>query len=234
MATSFAQAPQPLHSPTYIYQQQQQQPYYNHNSARSTPPSNNVSPTNHHSHLHARQMRQPKQPLYIPAVLRPTELPCSRQTSLTPPRSAHSSLDSTRDPAKFAGVSSLPVSPASEDDRAFAPWGQGSISRVVTDEWNDEPLGSVTGAPTRNHWKEARFHPQGTFQRSCDLCYSDYRTWRKTRNSRNNSVTSKGSEETATAQPVGVPGQNGNGDAAQQPVGSIAQSVGGAWNWSTF
>lgn len=150
MATSFAQAPHALHSPTPIYQHQ---PHYSYHSAQSTPPSNNVSPTSHHSHLHARQMRQPKQPLYIPAVLRPTELPCSRQTSLTPPRSAHSSMDINREQVRFAGIASLPISPASDDERAFAPWGTGSISRVVTDEWNDEPLGSVTGAPTRNHWK---------------------------------------------------------------------------------
>lgn len=27
------------------------------------------------------------------------------------------------------------------------------LSRIVTEEWNDEMLGRVTGAPSRNHWK---------------------------------------------------------------------------------
>lgn len=27
------------------------------------------------------------------------------------------------------------------------------MARVVTDEWNDECLGDVTGLPTRDHWK---------------------------------------------------------------------------------
>ena len=90
MAT-FAQQPQPLHSPTNIYAAQ---PQYGNST---TPPSNYVSPSNRSAHLHAKQVRQPKQPLYIPAVLRPTELPGSRQASLTPPRSANSSMDMSGD-----------------------------------------------------------------------------------------------------------------------------------------
>lgn len=143
--TAFAPQPQNIYSPPHYGQ-----PTYQQNS---TPPSNNVSPTSQTSYLHARQMRQPKQPLYIPAVYRPTEVSASRQ-SLTPPRSANNSVDSNSAvPIKFTLPNSPPISPDEENEASFAPWGQASISRVVTDEWNDEALGAVTGAPTRNHWK---------------------------------------------------------------------------------
>ncbi|KAL1296755.1 hypothetical protein AAFC00_000222 [Neodothiora populina] len=138
--------PQTINSPPHFGQSTYQQ--------NSTPPSNNVSPSNHSSYLHARQVRQPKQPLYIPAVYRPTEISVSRQSSITPPRSANNSVDSNAsNPIKFNLPSSPPLSPDEGSERSFAPWGQGSISRVVTDEWNDDALGAVTGAPTRNHWK---------------------------------------------------------------------------------
>lgn len=146
MATTFARQPQAIFSPPH-----HGQPTYRQNS---TPPSNNVSPTNHSTYLHARQVRQPKQPLYIPAVYRPTEAAASRHNSVTPPRSANNSVDSTKEGAlKFTLPQSPPLSPDEDIERSFYPWGQASISRVVTDEWNDDALGAVTGAPTRNHWK---------------------------------------------------------------------------------
>lgn len=145
MATTFAQQPQNIHSPPNYGL-----PTY---QRTSTPPSNNVSPSNHSTYIHARQVRQPKQPLYIPAVYRPTEISLSRQASLTPPRSANNSVDSNNDAPKFDLPSSPPLSPDDASETSFAPWGSASISRVVTDEWNEDVLGSVTGAPTRNHWK---------------------------------------------------------------------------------
>jgi hypothetical protein len=272
MATTFMQSPTPIHS----------QPYYTNST---TPPSNNVSPSNRSAYMHAKQVRQPKQPLYIPAVLRPTELPGSRQASMTPPRSAHSSMDMSRDMVKFtnntgpASLASPPLSPDEDEFRSYGPWGPASITTVVSDEWNETNVGAVTGTPTRNHWKpdhsaalcassacarsfslinrrhhcrrcgnifcashsphaipldqEARFHSQGTLQRSCDDCWTDYRTWRAARPSRNNSVNSRDSSEPALTQPVGVPSQNKTSDE-HVPVGSVAQSVGGNWNWSTF
>ncbi|KAH0001585.1 hypothetical protein KCU78_g14802, partial [Aureobasidium melanogenum] len=81
--------------------------------------------------------------------------------------------------------------------------------------------------------QEARFHPEGTLQRACDNCWTDYRAWRAARPSRNNSVGSRDSNETVFTQPVGVPSSNKSSEE-QQPVGSVAQSVGGNWNWSTF
>ena len=46
-----------------------------------------------HFHPATRQIRPPKSPLYVPAVLRPTERPVNKRP-LTPPRSMHSSTDS--------------------------------------------------------------------------------------------------------------------------------------------
>jgi len=154
MATTFAHYPQTILSPPHFGQ-----PTYNQNS---TPPSNNVSPNSHTTYLHARQMRQPKQPLYIPAVYRPTEVSMSRHSSLTPPRSANNSMDiCNMDSVSFTMPNSPPISPAEDmsSESSFTPWGQASISRVVTDEWNENALGIVTGAPTRNHWKVSRNMP---------------------------------------------------------------------------
>lgn len=147
MATTLAQQPQAIH-------RSYGQPTYQQNS---TPPSNHVSPTNYTSYLHARQVNQPKQPLYVPAVYRPTELGAARQASLTPPHSASTSVDSnTGETINFSLPSSPPASLDEDSERSFAPWGQDSISRVVSDEWNNDVLGLVTGAPTRNHWKVSR------------------------------------------------------------------------------
>lgn len=143
-----AQQPANLVSPTASYYQQ---PSYAQGqftpSAGTTPPSNTVSPTNQISHLHTRQLHQPRQPMYIPAALRQTELPSRHRRPDTPPRSANSSLDSTH---KFPVVGpSLPVSPVDED----GPGSFAGINRFLSEELNEEAFGSVTGPPTKNHWK---------------------------------------------------------------------------------
>ena len=116
----------------------------------TTPPSLTSSPTN--------LMRQPNQSKacgYIPAALRPTEMPTSRQRRpLTPPRSAHSSVDSQAGSGSFSQSKSLPVTPTDDFGSFIAPFG--AVTRVVTDEWNDD-FGQVTGLPTRNHWKVSLF-----------------------------------------------------------------------------
>lgn len=82
--------------------------------------------------------------------------------------------------------------------------------------------------------QEARFHPEGSPQRSCDKCYDDYRAWRASRTSRTNSVISRGSQETASM-PVGVPILRDGADETNQQnaAGSVAQSFGYS-QWSTF
>lgn len=116
-------------------------------SASATP--TNVSSTSprmpnplllHHLPLQSRQLRPPKSPLYVPAVLRPTERPV-RQSPLTPPTSVHGSLDSL-DEAE-AGMS-----------RRSTGDGKSGLGDIVEDEWMDgEDLGDVTGLPTKEHWK---------------------------------------------------------------------------------
>lgn len=103
----------------------------------------------------SRQIRPPKAPLYVPAVLRPTERPSRNQTStapttrdpspITPPRSVHGSLDSlNEDPAPI------------EYQANFQ--SRNTVSKVAEDVWKKgERLGEVTGVPTRDHWKVSLF-----------------------------------------------------------------------------
>lgn len=122
---------------------------YGHPSPTNSPtttPANN-SPTSprlvnvHPLPLQSRQLRPLKSPLYVPAVLRPTERP---PKPLTPPRSVHGSLDSLND-----SDTSEPLRRRSTVESS----GSG-ISKLAEDEWmKGEHLGEVTGLPTREHWK---------------------------------------------------------------------------------
>lgn len=130
--------------PTLI-QQSSPQPYTS--QAQFTPPSSsettNTSPISPRAtwnmppqlQMPSRQIRQPKLPMYVPAVLRPTEKP-ARQS---PPKTGmpYGSPDSAVD---IGGV---------ETPVGVVP----GMSRIVTEEWNEEVLGPVTGMPSRNHWK---------------------------------------------------------------------------------
>ncbi|KAL2014866.1 hypothetical protein VTN00DRAFT_2391 [Thermoascus crustaceus] len=120
------------------------------NSATNTPSNN--SPTSprlpnaalHQLPLQSRQLRPPKAPLYVPAVLRPTERP-HKPSPLTPPRSVHGSLDSLND----GEAQEQPISRRSTLDSS-----RSGISKLAEDEWmRTEHLGEVTGMPTREHWK---------------------------------------------------------------------------------
>lgn len=152
MATSFAQQ----HNHNHIgrnhfhYTQQQRstyaQPTFTPPSS-VTPPSANVSPTG--SHKSRNVCLATKQTGYLPAALRPTEVPVKAKRPVTPPRSAHSSLDS-QSSRSTVGTQSLPETPVEDFSAFIAPLSQ--VTRVVTDEWHPE-LGEVTGAPTRGHWK---------------------------------------------------------------------------------
>jgi len=143
MATDFATAPAFGVQPTHHYQLYGQGTGYSPiNSATATP--SNVSPTSTHTattlsqlHLQSRQLRPPKTPLYVPAVLRPTEKPVR-----------HS-------PPKHGGRSHLEGDALGDIRSRHGPNGSigSTISRIVSDEWNDDALGAVTGPPTRNHWK---------------------------------------------------------------------------------
>lgn len=117
------------------------------NSASNTPSNN--SPTSprmttslHQLPLQSRQLRPLKGPLYVPAALRPTERP-QKSSPITPPRSVHGSLDSLNEDT------SEPISRRSTMESQSS-----EISQVAQHEWlKNEQLGTVTGPPTREHWK---------------------------------------------------------------------------------
>lgn len=131
--------------PFYTAQQQQQQ---QHSPADSAPPTpHNLSPTSPRMDTflkyqlpnHVRQLRPPKSPLYVPAVLRPTERPV-RQPPMTPPKSLHSSLNSLEE-AGFDGRMG----------------GDGAPPLHLV--FPEEPLGEVTGPPTKDYWKVSTCKP---------------------------------------------------------------------------
>ncbi|MCJ1232540.1 hypothetical protein MMC14_000493 [Varicellaria rhodocarpa] len=141
-------------SPTYITPPESQTHLYgNHHFSpvsSTSPTPTNVSPTSPrhsslllHLPLATRQLHPPKSPMYVPAVLRPTERPY-RPSPLTPPRSVHGSTDSL-----LGDHGSLPQS------RTSAPNGnnEAESERDPQGEILLEELGEVTGMPTREHWK---------------------------------------------------------------------------------
>lgn len=149
MATDFAMPVQQFTaSPTQysLFNSQQTSPI---NSATATP--NNTSPTSPragipaHLSAHTRQLRPPKSPLYVPAVLRPTDPPkrTAKQSPLTPPHSKDNSFD---DSDTLRTLSR----------RSTGDSGKGGLGAIVEAEWSSEGLegfGKVKGMPTREHWK---------------------------------------------------------------------------------
>ncbi|QKX61577.1 uncharacterized protein TRUGW13939_08729 [Talaromyces rugulosus] len=110
--------------------------------ANSSPTSPQMSSAGLVYPSQSRQIRPPKAPLYVPAVLRPTERPSKSSSSkdsspITPPRSVHGSLDSlNEDPAPVARQTTFHSIKAASDEAI-----------------KSEFLGEVTGVPTRDHWK---------------------------------------------------------------------------------
>ena len=130
------------------------QSYYPGHASPQTPPSSNQSPTSYHAHLHVRQLRPQKQPLYTPACLRPTEssrpqnIPGPRMPD-TPPSSKQSSLESGN-----IGLGSPEASKKSAQDADLDMLRLG-LSRAAS-ESIDEEYCEVTGPPTVAHWKVRR------------------------------------------------------------------------------
>ena len=126
----------------------------------TTPPSTNTSPTNFHSsHLNVRQLRQPRQPMYIPAALRPTD-PLTRPTDIparpkapdTPPPSNENSYDSGKSSNTAPSMTDVGASPLGGSFGSEVDMLRRSLSRATSDGL-DEELGDVTGPPTTAHWK---------------------------------------------------------------------------------
>ena len=119
---------------------------------QNTTPESSVSPTSprlpnyfHPSMNQPKQLREHRRPLYVPAVLRPTEFP-PPHGPMTPPKSLHGSLDSLEshgEASKNAGTGTQ-FDPTS--------WAPGL-------NWmDDEDLGEVTGPPGKEHWKVRMRH----------------------------------------------------------------------------
>ena len=139
-----------------------------------TPPSTNVSPTNYHVHI--RQLRQPRQPLYVPAALRPTDLP-TRPTNIpkrpsapdTPPASKDNSFDSGKSNlSDSVGNVGLPSSGVGEEESLEQL--QQKLSRSASEGLKDA-LGEVTGPPTTAHWK-----PDASAT-GCAVCRNTFTWW---------------------------------------------------------
>lgn len=152
-------------------------------SASGTP--TNISPTSpRHSNSFStpngqpRQLRPPKCPMYVPAVLRPTRHNLKRESSgaasdtttkssilpITPPRSAGSSFE---DAASFHKFGIDAVSTRKMGD--FGPMP--GVTRIITDEWAEEKMEDVTGYPTRDHWKvRCRCFAMRHVSRACSFC----------------------------------------------------------------
>lgn len=85
----------------------------------------------------SKQIYNQRVPLYVPAVLRPTEKPLKA----SPPHTLHSATRSD--------------SPASSQHQQ-SDGAQSDIphlKRMVTEEWLETSMGKVSGPPSRNHWK---------------------------------------------------------------------------------
>ena len=109
-----------------------------------SPTPSNVSPTSpripnylpHQPPNQYRQLRPQKTPLYVPAVLRPTEFP--PKSPLTPPKSLHGSMDSLE----------------GGDVDATLGAANSQLDQAMETDWiDDEELGEVKGPPSREHWK---------------------------------------------------------------------------------
>lgn len=146
MSTDFAMPVQQFTaSPSQytLYNSQQISP------TNTTPPTpNNASPTSPRNGLpnylpaHTRQLRPPKSPLYVPAVLRPTDPPkrMMKPSPLTPPQSMHSSFDDLESATTLTR-------------RSTGDSGKFGLGAITETEWSVEGLGKVTALPSRNHWK---------------------------------------------------------------------------------
>lgn len=121
-------------------------------TTNNSPTSPHLTTANlHQLPLQSRQLRPPKAPLYVPAALRPTERP-QKHSPPTPPRSVHGSLDCLNDSLEVPTQAQAPISRRSTMESTFS--ASNGVSKLAEDEWmKNEHLGSVTGLPTKDHWK---------------------------------------------------------------------------------
>ncbi|KAK3110962.1 Zn finger protein [Teratosphaeriaceae sp. CCFEE 6253] len=168
-------------------------------SATGLSPTNNTLLLSHHpqtqSHVNVRQLRQPRQPLYIPAALRPTDtrptdIPGRIRAPDTPPASKDNSFDSAKSAADLSaagsgGSSALPGAGPPRSSGSDLDQLRRSLSRAASESLLDEPddddpssssSSSPSGGgvgitpPTTAHWKPDLAAPH------CAVCRQSF-TW---------------------------------------------------------
>ncbi|KAK0623576.1 hypothetical protein B0T14DRAFT_425300 [Immersiella caudata] len=164
MATDFVMPRVPDQQQSVYYAQQQANPQLfqqppaftqvppiptQHNNANNQPQisplstSGNASPTSPKNYL-ARPIR----PLYMPAVLRPTEFP----SKAPPSRPGPEDEDGAEERALRPNSSFISLGGLSALGR-LSRRSTGDSGKCVDDQWNLDLFPKPTGAPTRKHWK---------------------------------------------------------------------------------
>lgn len=229
-------------------------------------PTSSASPTSpkldHLTQPHnpnpTKQLRPLKSPLYVPAVLRPTEH-FPKASPHSPPRSKRGSLENE-----------------AEDDQH--PLEQSDLDLYLQHgRIHEEELGEVTGPPTRDHWKPdeaspncdsprcrsnfnlftrkhhcrhcghifcsthasqqipldqtAKFHPEGYQVRACEQCHKQYQRWDTARSmyrKHSNSDDSQSGNSTPGTSIGAPPGHRRLGSAIPGRQGQQQQQVAGS------
>ncbi|KAI0380908.1 FYVE-domain-containing protein [Hypomontagnella monticulosa] len=171
MATDFIMPRLPEQPPAHFYPYQQshaapsQSPTYpsqGYNSQQISPlsTSNNASPTSPKPY-HRQRLR----PLYMPAVLRPTEHPSKNMTGRkSEGQDDDSQLSSNNSFISLSGLGAL---------SRLSRRTTGDSGKWVEDEWNLDLFPKPTAQPTRQHWKP---DPESTI---CDepSCMRHFNYW---------------------------------------------------------
>ena len=234
-------------------------------ASSTSPASPRLTDMNHpYNPNPAKQLRPMKCPLYIPAVLRPTEhFPV--MSPMTPPKSQRSSLQHIEDSAN-------PELQQSDLDTYLSNWHP-----------DDGDLNDVTGPPKQDHWKpdeassscdspqcrsnfnlfkrkhhcrhcghifcsthsnqiipldqEAQFHPDGQESRACDTCYKQFLKWDTARSMQRKNSDGSSSDSNSIVPSLGHRKLGSTAIAARggpQRQPSVANSAPKDWSWSTF
>jgi hypothetical protein len=105
--------------------------------------SGNGSPTSPKSSI-----TRPIRPMYMPAVLRPTEFP-----SKAPPLHIEGDADDGDERARFVRTNSSIISLPGLGAFRLSRRSTGDSGKCVDGDWNFDLFPKVSGPPTRKHWK---------------------------------------------------------------------------------
>lgn len=149
----------PIFAPPSAHQRSQS------SSTQISPLSTSGSPNSPKAY-HTRQIR----PLYMPAVLRPTEFP-SKPLPTRTPRSENEDEEEDRTLKSNSSFISLGSAFGRLSRRST-----GDSGKCVDGNWNLDMFPKPTGPPTRDHWKVRRRPPKN--QNPPNLSHQDHPTWR--------------------------------------------------------